>query len=96
MHVVWGKSQMNKPQEKAREFWIFNHPNFGWEVYTSEPQLFTHHLREVLPIPQSVEAEIEQHGLYLELTGWGKGYVPSGKQAFKDGYELAMRTMKNE
>ena len=31
----------------TKEFWLHNHDKFGWEVHTSEPQLYHHHVFEI-------------------------------------------------
>lgn len=48
--------KMEEPK-KAREFWIYNHPKFKWEVYYTEPGLFHYHVREVLPEENKLKRE---------------------------------------
>jgi hypothetical protein len=94
---------MNKP----REFWINKEPKaiastgIGYVAVEHGPETpDAIHCREVLPIPQSVEAEIERASKFDEPLICSEKYIKECEASFrlgaKFGYELAMRTMKNE
>ena len=99
---------MNKP----REFWILLRSGaINGQAYVSEQAPESRrqwmgefeeeqiHVREVLPIPQSVEAEIEREAeksFDSKAFIWNEGNSPKSfyETGFKSGYELAMRMMK--